>query len=262
MLRGRTRQLLLIGLIAAGLVAGCSTAPGSSPGATPLANTQWLLATIGGQPVASGTNADLLFSLRQASGFSGCNQFTTTYTSDGSASLSFGDFATTRMACDPATNLIESSYLAALGNVARYTMTADSLTLANATGGTLLTYGAQAPATVEGPWNVTMVNNGTGAVQSTPAGIGVAMSFSPDGTIEGFGGCNNFSGGYSVAADRISIGPLMASMKSCGESTDKFESQFLTALQNSAKWSVTTGTLDLRDANGAQQVEATSAIGH
>lgn len=262
MLRGRARQFVLVGFIAAGVIAGCSTAPGSSPRATPLANTQWLLATIGGQPVASGTNADLLFSLRQASGFSGCNQFTTTYTTDGSAALSFGDFATTRMACGPAASLIESGYLAALGNVAKYTMTSDSLTLANATGGTLLTYSAQPPATVEGPWNVTMVNNGTGAVQSTPTGIGAAMSFLPDGTIQGFGGCNNFSGGYSVTADRISIGPLMASMKACDVATNSFESQFLTALQNSAKWSVTTGTLDLRDANGAQQVAATSAIGH
>jgi hypothetical protein len=34
------------------------------------------------------------------------------------------------------------------------------------------------------------------------------------------------------------------------------------ALQNATTWAVTTGTLDLRDSSGAQQVEATTAIGH
>jgi len=51
-------------------------------------------------------------------------------------------------------------------------------------------------------------------------------------------------------------------MMSCGEATDTFEMQLLTALQAATVWSVSTGTLDLRDATGAQQVEATSAIGH
>lgn len=262
MFRGHARQLFVVGLIAAAVLAGCSTAPGSSPAPSQLANTDWLLATIGGKPVTSGTNADLLFGLHDASGFSGCNRFTTTYTTDGASSLSFGNMATTRMACDPATNVIETGYLAALGNVARYAMTSDSLTLANASGGTLLTYSAQAPASVEGPWNVTMVNNGVGAVESVPTGIAAAISFLPEGTVEGFGGCNNFSGGYSVTGDKIAIGPLMSSMKACDDATNKFEAQFLMALQNSAKWSVTTGTLDLRDANGAQQVAATTAIGH
>ncbi len=54
----------------------------------------------------------------------------------------------------------------------------------------------------------------------------------------------------------------MATMMSCGDATDAFEAQYLTALQAATTWAVTSGTLDLRDASGAQQVEATSAIGH
>jgi hypothetical protein len=38
--------------------------------------------------------------------------------------------------------------------------------------------------------------------------------------------------------------------------------QFLAALQNSTKWSVSGANLDLRDDSGSQQVAATSAIGH
>jgi hypothetical protein len=41
----------------------------------------------------------------------------------------------------------------------------------------LLTFAPAAPATVEGPWIATMVNNGQGAVSSVPAGVTGAMSF-------------------------------------------------------------------------------------
>ena len=89
---------------------------------------------------------------------------------------------------------------------------------------------------------MTMVNNGQGAVQSVPAGVTAAMSFFANGTLEGNGGRNNFSGSYTVEGDSISIGPLMGTRMSCGEQTDTFEFQFLTALENSAKWSVSGGT--------------------
>jgi len=241
----------------------CSTAaPTASPVSSTLANTSWLLSTINGQPVASGKYLDLLFGIRSASGFGGCNQFTTTYSSDGSTVLSFGDFATTSMACDATTSLLERTYLAALGQVARYVITGNSLSFAGSSGPTLLTYTAQAAPTVEGPWNVTMVNNGKGAVSSVPAGISAAMSFLPDSIVQGFAGCNDFSGGYTVTGQAITIGPLSATQKSCGDTVNAFEMQFLTALQNSTKWAVSSGTLDLRDANGALQVEATTAIGH
>ena len=244
------------------LVIGCSSVPAQpTPSGGRLANTDWLLSTLHGRPIASGTNLDLIFAFRQASGFSGCNRFSTTFTTDGVSSLTFGPVAATQMACDGAANLLESSYLQALGDVARYAMTADTLTLSNAQGGELMTYAAQAPATVEGPWNVTMVNNGQGAVQSVPTGISAAVAFGADGTAEGFGGCNNFSGSYTVDGDQITIGPLVSTMAACDDATNQFESQLLTALQNSTTWSVTTGVLDLRDGGGAQQVQASSAIG-
>ena len=109
---------------------------------------------------------------------------------------------------------------------------------------------------------MTNVNNGKDGVEPVPDGIGASVAFSPDGSVEGFGGCNAFSGGYSVDGTAITIGPLMSTMMSCGDATDAFEAQYLTALQAATTWSITSGTLDLRDASGAQQVEATSAIGH
>ncbi len=256
---------LVAGLLVASVAGGVgaqSGSPEASAAAGGLANTDWLLASVGGAPVASGVNADLLFADAEAGGFAGCNRFFGSYTSDGASTLTFGPLATTMIACDDATNTFEQSYLAALATVASYAVGADGgLTLSDSTGKAVLTYGPQVPATLEGPWNVTMVNNGKQAVVTPPVGVSASISFHPDGTVSGFGGCNNFGGGYGVNGNNVTIGPLMATMMFCDTSSE-FEAQLLAALENATTWSVTSGTLDLRDDSGAQQVEATTAIGH
>jgi heat shock protein HslJ len=54
----------------------------------------------------------------------------------------------------------------------------------------------------------------------------------------------------------------MSTMMACGDPADTAEQQLLAGLQNSTKWAVVSGILELRDADGALQVDATSAIGH
>jgi putative lipoprotein len=106
------------------------------------------------------------------------------------------------------------------------------------------------------------VNNGSGGVTSVPAGVTGAVSFLEDGTIQGFGGCNNFSGTYTLDGDSIVVGPLMATRMACAdEAASTFEAQFLSALQISTAWSVAGSTLELRADDGSLQVEAASAIG-
>jgi len=256
----RNSLLRSAGLLAlTALVAvACNTA--AANGNSGLVNTEWLLSTMDGAPIASGTNVTLGFGLAQASGNSGCNDYTTSYQVSGSRELVFGNIAATRKLCDPAANALETKYFASLAQVARYAQAGGNLTLLDRSNSAVLTF-APAPAqSLEGPWTVTMVNNGTGGVVSVPAGVGAAMSFFANGTIEGFGGCNNFSGTYTVKGDSLTIGPLMGTMMACPDPAGTFESQFMTALQNSTKWSVSAGTLDLRDDGGAQQVEAQTAI--
>ena len=261
-----------LALAAAGLVvvlsAACSTTPpAASPGSSgsanvsPLANSDWQLTQIAGRPLPSGTAVTLLFSVLKAGGFSGCNQFTVNYATEDTG-LRFGPVAGTRMSCGEPLDSFESAYYAGLAAITHWKIANDVLTLTTGTGEERLVYGRMAPATVEGPWTITAANNGKEAVSSVPAGVNASISFLPDGTVEGFGGCNNFSGGYSVNASTIAIGPLLAQLKACGEPADTFERELLTALQAATTWSVTAGALDLRDDSGAQQVAATSAIGH
>lgn len=255
-------KMLAVGLVTL-LLAACNQTPASAsptPRLSPLANTDWTATTIFGRPIPSGTNVTLLFAVVQASGFSGCNNFTVPYAVQDTG-LRFGPVAGTRASCGATLDAVETAYYTNLGQVTHYQLTGDTLNLTSGTGETVLSYARAAPATVEGPWTVTLVNNGSGAVSSVPAGVSATISFMPDGTVSGFGGCNSFGGGYSTGpANKIAIGPLMSTMQACGDPADTLERQLLTALQNSTTWNVTSGTLDLRDDGGAQQVQATTAI--
>jgi heat shock protein HslJ len=249
------------GLLVAGLAAGVSAQSPSAAAPSGLAGTDWLLASIADTPMVSGTDATLTFTETDAGGFGGCNRFVTEYRSDGVSTLTVGPIASTVMSCGEDVDALEMAYLTALAEVAGYTRSADGLALTDASGGELLTFTGTPPASVEGPWIVTMVNNGAEAVQSVPVGVDASVAFHPDLTLDGFGGCNQFSGAYTVDGDTIAIGPLLSTMMSCGDEVDTFEGQLLTALQAATTWSVSGSTLDLRDDTGAQQVEATSAIG-
>ena len=265
----RLHALAGVSLLAMVLV-GCSLGPqGATPGASakassplsPLANSDWLASSIFGRPIPSGTKITLLFSVVQAGGFSGCNQFSVPYATEDTG-LRFGPVSGTRASCGEVLDAVETSYYTNLGQVTHYELSGDTLRMTSGTNETVLTYARMAPESVEGPWTITHVNNGQGAVSSMPTGVSATISFMPDGTVEGFGGCNSFSGGYSQgAANSLAIGPLMSTQMACGEPADTLERQLLTALENSKKWSVTSGTLDLRDDSGAQQVQATTAIG-
>lgn len=244
------------------VAAACSGSSGASstPEISPLANSEWQLTSMLGRTPSNGTSITLSFSTIQAGGFSGCNQYSTQYATLDTG-LTFGAIASTRKQCAELISGIEQQYYTTLSIINHWSMSGDTLTLLNVTGDADLIYARMAPASVDGPWNITNVNNGQQAVVSVPIGVTANITFAPDNTVQGFGGCNNFSGGYSVDGDKITIGPLMSTMKACEEPANSFEFQLMTALQSSTKWSVTNGTLDLRDDSGAQQVAATSAIG-
>jgi len=42
------------------------------------------------------------------------------------------------------------------------------------------------------------------------------IKFNADGTVEGFGGCNAFTGTYTLTDDDLEFGPLASTHKSCG----------------------------------------------
>jgi len=73
-------------------------------------------------------------------GFGGCNNLSGTYSEPGGNALTITGLAATQMACDPATDALESQYTAALGSAATFEISGDHLTLRNAAGETQATF--------------------------------------------------------------------------------------------------------------------------
>jgi heat shock protein HslJ len=245
------------------VVGACSAgAPAASPspsGPSPLVGTSWNLTMLGN--AAPTSSATLTFTDDNAGGLAGCNTFTASYTADASA-LKFGPIAMTRMACEPGVSAFESAYVSALTNTTKYTMSTDQLTLQSGGGEALLTYAAGSPTDIEGQWTVTAFNNGNDAVVSVALGSTITMNFDNEGQVSGNGGCNQYSGGYSLDGSNISIGPLRSTMMACpDEAVGTQESQFLAALDAAETWSLSGPQLEIRGDGDAILVNAVASSG-
>lgn len=94
---------------------------------------------------------------------------------------------------------------------------------------------AGAPSPVHGPWTVTEVD-GTEALADNPP----TLTFNPDGTVSGSGGCNNLSGTYQLDGEQITIDePLAVTRKACVPDISTQEASFLGLLT-----SVSTATVE------------------
>jgi len=74
------------------------------------------------------------------SGFAGCNNYNGTYEEKGPDGVTISNVATTRKACEDALMTLETQYITALGNVATYEISGETLTLRDSSGSTQATY--------------------------------------------------------------------------------------------------------------------------
>jgi heat shock protein HslJ len=258
------RAMLCAGMLAATL-AGSATAQSPAASVTEatagLDGTNWALTSIAVEgTMASGVRgggATLEFVGDQAGGSAGCDQFLATYAVD-AAMLTFGPVLTTRMACDEETLASATSFLTLLATVASFSETAGNLTLMDATGTPVLTFASAPMPSLEGSWRVTGFHDGSATVTPSADSI-LTVAFQPSGRVQGDGGCNTFGGPFGVSGAEISVGPLMSTMRSCGDALDAQEQRYMTALQQAFTWSIDSGTLELRDYDGIPQVTAEHA---
>ncbi|MBS0452239.1 MAG: META domain-containing protein [Proteobacteria bacterium] len=132
-----SRTLSLV-LSSAALItmAACTTPPSTSAQGAPLEGTHWRLASVDGQavPMPAGVREVYLMldgAQHRASGFAGCNQFTSGYVLNGAA-LRFERAAATMMACPALAQ--EQAYLNALNATTGWRVSADRLQLLDAQG--------------------------------------------------------------------------------------------------------------------------------
>ncbi len=81
------------------------------------------------------------------------------------------------------------------------------------------------------------------------------VTFTAEGQAHGFGGCNNFTGGYTMDGDRLEIGGeghrIASTLKACPEAVMDQEARFTHALGRVHSWRIENGLLFLLDAEGA-----------
>ena len=85
----------------------------------------------------------------------------------------------------------------------------------------------------------------------------ITITFNNDGTLNGFGGCNNYNANYVLTGKTtnfgktISIGPIISTKKFCAVASDQ-ESTYLANLQNAETYSITTNNMMIRTSTLSQ----------
>ena len=114
--------------------------------------------------------------------------------------------------------------------------------------------------TLIGTWNYNgamLATGGSGKVPVISNTKGITLTFNSDGTLTGFGGCNNFNGAYTLSGittdfgKGISIGPLASTMKYCADTAD-FETAYLNNIQKTQTYTITNNKMMLRTSYASQ----------
>ena len=107
--------------------------------------------------------------------------------------------------------------------------------------------------TVDDPLAATRWQLASQYVNQVPIpGTTLSAAFDGAGGVSGNGGCNDFSGTYTVSGKSLTVGSLAASRASCGEETDGQEGQYLAALQSAATFAISGNQLIIYDAGGQE----------
>jgi heat shock protein HslJ len=86
------------------------------------------------------------------------------------------------------------------------------------------------------------------------------------GTLSGNGGCNGYSGSYTVSGSSLMIGNVLHTQMSCGPIADAIETAYLGRLGKVTSFIINGTTLTLSDASGTTQltftVSTATLVGH
>lgn len=127
---------IILALCLAVVLAGCAPAAG-------LANTNWTLVELGGNPVLADTTVSLDITEDQIGGTDGCNQYGGPVSIGGDEFRVTAPLFSTLMACEQPIMEQADAYLTMLPNASNYRLEGDQLTLLDANGSTLAVFRAQ-----------------------------------------------------------------------------------------------------------------------
>jgi heat shock protein HslJ len=176
-------------------------------------------------------------------GSGGCNGYSATWSSNDGVRLSVTDLFSTFAACSEEVDRRESSYFALLQDAETWSLDGSAVVVTSGSGATLV-YGGDAVAPdalgIEGDWTLATVDG-----QAPPAGMVVTLSVGADGTLAGEA-CNVYNAGYTATeTGDLTVDPILATLRSCGDDQDAFEFAYLDGLQAATGWGTQVGTLTI-----------------
>ncbi len=234
------RLLLLLFLV---VLVGCTTPPPaltptpkptptattppetSEPAPQALAGTNWMLVELNGKTDKAVQGVTANFNNAQLVGLAGCNSYAADYKMDTTAITVTAVVTTSANSCTPEAIALESEYLATLGQAKSYHVQGVDLQFNDAAGSAILRYRALPAMQLSGStWTLTAYQNDAGQltdVLPTP----VVTAIFTEGALNGYGGCSNYEGRYTLVGTAITITEVkrvavVSSSPTCGEGGD------------------------------------------
>lgn len=206
---------------------------------------------------------DMRLSDGKFSGEAGCNSYFGSYSIEGEKLTFAHPIGSTMKICPEPVMEQEQAYLQLLNQVNSYHVDDETLVLLNQLQQPVLKFRIQQPAELENTrWQAAAINNGRGGVVSG-ASTEVTDAQFIDGKLTGNSGCNQYSAGYILEENRITIGPVMTTRMQCSEPKDimQQEQEYLQAITGTRIFALDTSKLELRDEKGALQVRFSVKLG-
>ena len=119
------------------------------------------------------------------------------------------------------------------------------------------------PVVLTRDWIVTTMGIQDGTAIAYPTAQ-ISLTFNQDGTLAGYGGCNNYNGPYTLTGQisskgkGITIGPIVSSLRYCRDYTEQ-ENMYLAILQGAMAYNVDGNQLSITDKTGNVLVYQTQA---
>jgi len=228
-----------------------------------LTGTTWYLVSLneGGASLSTkpGTTITAFFDAQgKVSGSAGCNQYTASYEAT-AVGLSIRAPASTKMNCNEPAGIMtqETVYLSAIQGAASYSISGNTLTINDSGGKALLTYSTvppyqMTPAQLTGTmWYLNSFVDSQGNPWSPGSTNPISIQFADDGKVSGNGGCNSYSGSYTVSGNSITMSGFATTLMYCGEpGVMDLESSYLGVLPMMKVYKISGNELTLSDGVG------------
>jgi len=221
---------------------------------TPLNGTFWYLASFNGNPLVPGTEITAGFVVHEGgltgeiSGSGGCNAYNATI----SENFSIGPIASTRKACAQPVLDQEGGYFDWLSNAYTYDRAGDQLLISTVHG--VLVYNSyptldQSAELQNVTWHLVSV----GTLSAVPGSNSTAFFHSDGATLNGFTGCNDFTGSYNAQpGNKLAISGMTSTKAACStEALTKQEEALLIFLPSATAYTVNGTSMQIQTVDGS-----------